>query len=33
LWQKNLVGLRAERRINYRRRRDAAVQVLSAVSY
>ncbi len=33
LWQKNLVGLRAERRINYRRRREAAVQVLSAVSY
>lgn len=33
LWQKNLVGLRAERRICYRRRRDAAVQVLSAVSY
>ena len=33
LWQKNLVGLRCERRICYRRRRDEAVQVLSAVSY
>lgn len=33
LWQKNLVGLRVEQRINYRRRRDAAVQVLSDVSY
>jgi HK97 family phage major capsid protein/HK97 family phage prohead protease len=33
LWQNNLVGLRCERRICYRRRRDAAVQVLSAVSY
>lgn len=33
LWQNNLVGLRCERRIAYRRRRDAAVQVLSAVSY
>lgn len=33
LWQKNLVGLRAERMINYRRRRDAAVSVLEDVSY
>lgn len=33
LWQNNLVGLRCERRITYRRRRDSAVQVLSAVSY
>lgn len=33
LWQKNLVGLRAERRICYRRRRESSVQVLSAVSY
>lgn len=33
LWQKNLVGLRVEQRINYRRRRDAAVAVLSDVSY
>jgi len=33
LWQKNLVGLRAERRISYRRRRDAGVSVLKAVSY
>jgi HK97 family phage major capsid protein len=33
LWQSNLVGLRAERTINYRRRRDAAVVVLEDVSY
>jgi HK97 family phage major capsid protein len=33
LWQNNLVGLRVEQRINYRRRRDAAVAVLSDVSY
>lgn len=33
LWEKNLVGLRAERYINYRRRRDAAVAVLEDVSY
>jgi HK97 family phage major capsid protein/HK97 family phage prohead protease len=33
LWQSNLVGLRAERFINYRRRRDAAVAYLSGVTY
>jgi len=33
LWQSNLVGLRAERFINYRRRRDAGVAYLNGVSY
>lgn len=33
LWQNNLVGLRAERYINYLRRRDAAVAVIEDVSY
>lgn len=33
LWQNNLVGLRAERYITWKRRRDAAVAVLEDVSY
>ncbi len=33
LWQNNLVGLRAERFITWKRRRNAAVQVLEDVSY
>lgn len=33
LWQSNMVGLRAERYINYRKRRDAAVVYLEDVSY
>jgi HK97 family phage major capsid protein len=33
LWQNNLIGLRAERYINYLRRRAAAVSVLEDVSY
>ena len=33
LWQNNLVGLRAERYITWKRRRDAAVAVLQDVSY
>jgi HK97 family phage major capsid protein len=33
LWQNNMVGLRAERYVNYQRRREAAVAVLSQVTY
>ncbi len=33
LWQNNMVGLRAERYVNYQRRREAAVAVLSQVAY
>jgi HK97 family phage major capsid protein len=33
LWQNNMVGLRAERYINWQRRRDAAVAVLSQITY
>lgn len=33
LWQNNLVGLRAERTINWKRRRDTAVAVLTSVSW
>lgn len=33
LWQTNSVGIRAERYINWARRRDAAVQYLTGVSY
>lgn len=33
LWQNNLVGLRAERFITWKRRRDAAIAVLEDVSY
>lgn len=33
LWQNNLVGMRAERMINWHKRRAAAVQVISGVTY
>jgi hypothetical protein len=33
LWQNNLVGLRAERTINWKRRRDSAVAYLSGVAW
>jgi HK97 family phage major capsid protein len=33
LWQNNLVGLRAERWINWKRGRDAAVQLVTGASY
>ena len=33
LWQTNSIGLRAERFINWQRRRDAAVAYLAAVNY
>lgn len=33
LWQNNLVGLRAERTINWKRRRDSAVVVISGVAW
>lgn len=33
LWQNNMVGLRAEREINWQRRRNASVAVLTAVAY
>lgn len=33
LWQNNLIGLRAERMINWHKRRAAAVQVLTGVTY
>lgn len=33
LWQNNMVGLRAERFINWKRRRAAAVQYISGVAY
>jgi hypothetical protein len=33
LWQHNLVGLRAERFINWKRGRDAAVHYVSGASY
>lgn len=33
LWQHNLVGIRAERMINWVKRRDAAVQFISAGKY
>lgn len=33
LWQANCVGFRAEREINWKARRDSAVQVLSAVNW
>lgn len=33
LWQRNLIGLRAERYINWKRRRDAAVGYISAAKY
>lgn len=33
LWQENLVGLRSEHRVGWRRRRDAAVAYLKGVSY
>ena len=33
LWQNNLVGLRAERWINWKRVRDAAVQIVTGASY
>lgn len=33
LWQNNLVGLRAEREINWQRRRDAAVGYIDGVAY
>jgi HK97 family phage major capsid protein/HK97 family phage prohead protease len=33
LWQHNMIGLRAERFVNWQRRRDAAVQVIQDVSY
>ena len=33
LWQRNSVGIRAERWINYQRRRDGAVQYISGAAY
>lgn len=33
LWQKNLIGLRAERFINWKRRRDTAVGMIESVNY
>jgi len=33
LWQNNLVGIRAEREINWRRRRDEAVYYITAAAY
>ena len=33
LWQNNMVGLRAERYINWKRRRNAAVQYISGANY
>lgn len=33
LWQKNLIGLRAERFINWKRRRDGAVGLIESVAY
>jgi HK97 family phage major capsid protein/HK97 family phage prohead protease len=33
LWQRNAVGIRAERWINYKRRRDGAVQYISNAAY
>lgn len=33
LWQHNLVGIRAERMVNWAKRRDAAVQMISAAKY
>lgn len=33
LWQNNLVGIRAERFINWQRRRDTAVAYIDAVNY
>ncbi len=33
LWQENLIGLRAERFINWKRRRDASVGIIESVQY
>lgn len=33
LWQRNLIGLRAERYMNWKKRRDAAVQYISGANY
>ena len=32
-WQNNLVGIRAERMVNWRRRNDAGVQVLTGLNF
>ena len=33
LWQNNLIGVRAERFVNWKRRRDEAVQWIDSVAY